>query len=42
MDAGTFDKNVELLGTVSGFNSSQLIALKEKAKQVTILSVKEN
>ncbi|KAF1612269.1 UNVERIFIED_CONTAM: Otoancorin, partial [Eudyptes pachyrhynchus] len=34
MDAGTFDKNVELLGTVSGFNGSQLIALKEKAKQV--------
>ncbi|XP_074961147.1 otoancorin [Phalacrocorax aristotelis] len=34
MDAGHFDKNVELLGTVSGFNSSQLIALKEKAKQV--------
>ncbi|NXN95553.1 OTOAN protein, partial [Rhinopomastus cyanomelas] len=34
MDAGTFDKHVELLGTVSGFNSSQLIALKEKAKQV--------
>ncbi|XP_009681663.2 otoancorin [Struthio camelus] len=34
MDAETFDKNVELLGTVSGFNSSQLIALKEKAKQV--------
>ncbi|NXV90769.1 OTOAN protein, partial [Calonectris borealis] len=34
MDAGTFDKNMELLGTVSGFNSSQLIALKEKAKQV--------
>ncbi|XP_009705506.1 PREDICTED: otoancorin [Cariama cristata] len=34
MDAGTFDKNVELLGTVSGFNSSQLTALKEKAKQV--------
>ncbi|XP_069725959.1 otoancorin [Phaenicophaeus curvirostris] len=34
MDAGTFDKNVELLGTVSGFKSSQLIALKEKAKQV--------
>ncbi|KAM6054909.1 otoancorin [Chlamydotis macqueenii] len=34
MDGGTFDKNVELLGTVSGFNSSQLIALKEKAKQV--------
>uniref|UniRef100_A0A8C6JZ38 Uncharacterized protein n=1 Tax=Melopsittacus undulatus TaxID=13146 RepID=A0A8C6JZ38_MELUD len=34
MDAGTFDKNVELLGAVSGFNSSQLIALKEKAKQV--------
>ena len=42
MDAETFDKNVELLGTVSGFNSSQLVALKEKAKQVTILSVKEN
>ncbi|NXG73532.1 OTOAN protein, partial [Baryphthengus martii] len=34
MDTGTFDKNVDLLGTVSGFNSSQLIALKEKAKQV--------
>ncbi|NWU51433.1 OTOAN protein, partial [Dromas ardeola] len=34
MDAGTFGKNVELLGTVSGFNSSQLIALKEKAEQV--------
>uniref|UniRef100_A0A8C0FKM9 Otoancorin n=1 Tax=Bubo bubo TaxID=30461 RepID=A0A8C0FKM9_BUBBB len=34
MDTGTFDKNVELLGTVSGFNSSQLIVLKEKAKQV--------
>ncbi|XP_071427183.1 otoancorin [Pithys albifrons albifrons] len=34
MDSGTFDKNVELLGTVSGFNNSQLIALKEKAKQV--------
>ncbi|KFP26989.1 Otoancorin, partial [Colius striatus] len=34
MDIGIFDKNVELLGTVSGFNSSQLIALKEKAKQV--------
>ncbi|KFQ79733.1 Otoancorin, partial [Phaethon lepturus] len=33
MDIGTFDKNVELLGTVSGFNNSQLIALKEKAKQ---------
>ncbi|KFQ18064.1 Otoancorin [Merops nubicus] len=33
MDTGTFDKNVDLLGTVSGFNSSQLIALKEKAKQ---------
>lgn len=42
MDAETFDKNVELLGSVSGFNSSQLIALKEKAKQVTLLSVKEN
>ncbi|POI33917.1 hypothetical protein CIB84_002332 [Bambusicola thoracicus] len=42
MDAGTFDKNVELLGTVSGFNNSQLMALKEKAKQVTILYVKEN
>nr|XP_009932483.1 PREDICTED: otoancorin [Opisthocomus hoazin] len=34
MDALTFNKNVELLGTVLGFNSSQLIALKEKAKQV--------
>ncbi|XP_054699255.1 otoancorin [Grus americana] len=34
MDAGTFDKSVELLGTVSGFNNSQLIALKEKAKEV--------
>ncbi|NXL89764.1 OTOAN protein, partial [Alectura lathami] len=34
MDTETFDKNVELLGTVSGFNSSQLMALKEKAKQV--------
>ncbi|KAJ7401390.1 Otoancorin [Pitangus sulphuratus] len=33
MDQGTFDKNVELLGTVSGFNNSQLTALKEKAKQ---------
>lgn len=42
MDPGTFDKNVELLGAVSGFNISQLTALKEKAKQVTILSVKEN
>ncbi|NWW83752.1 OTOAN protein, partial [Rhynochetos jubatus] len=34
MDTETFDKNVELLGTVSGFKSSQLNALKEKAKQV--------
>ncbi|NXP29489.1 OTOAN protein, partial [Scytalopus superciliaris] len=34
MDPGTFDKHVELLGTVSGFNYSQLLALKEKAKQV--------
>ncbi|NWV08989.1 OTOAN protein, partial [Ptilonorhynchus violaceus] len=34
IDPGTFDKNVELLGAVSGFNSSQLSALKEKAKQV--------
>uniref|UniRef100_A0A8B9II83 Otoancorin n=1 Tax=Anser cygnoides TaxID=8845 RepID=A0A8B9II83_ANSCY len=34
MDARTFDKNVERLGTVSGFNSSQLMVLKEKAKQV--------
>ncbi|NWU03233.1 OTOAN protein, partial [Urocynchramus pylzowi] len=34
MGPGTFDKNVELLGGVSGFNSSQLTALKEKAKQV--------
>ncbi|KFV07035.1 Otoancorin, partial [Pterocles gutturalis] len=34
MDAGTFDRNVEYLGTLSGFNTSQLIALKEKAKEV--------
>ncbi|NXB28573.1 OTOAN protein, partial [Eulacestoma nigropectus] len=34
MDPETFDKNVELLGAVSGFNSSQLTALKDKAKQV--------
>ncbi|XP_064582339.1 otoancorin isoform X5 [Zonotrichia leucophrys gambelii] len=34
MDPETFDKNVELLGGVSGFNSSQLTVLKEKAKQV--------
>ncbi|NXR17817.1 OTOAN protein, partial [Cinclus mexicanus] len=34
MDPGTFDKNVALLGAVSGFNSSQLTALKEKAKEV--------
>ncbi|NWT20671.1 OTOAN protein, partial [Vireo altiloquus] len=34
MDPRTFDRNVELLGAVSGFNSSQLTALKEKAKQV--------
>ncbi|NXV82704.1 OTOAN protein, partial [Atlantisia rogersi] len=34
IDAETFDKSVELLGTVSGFNSSQRIALKEKAKEV--------
>ncbi|NXY57672.1 OTOAN protein, partial [Callaeas wilsoni] len=34
MDPGTFDKNVDLLGAVSGFSSSQLTALKEKAKQV--------
>ncbi|NXN82580.1 OTOAN protein, partial [Bombycilla garrulus] len=34
MNLGTFEKNVELLGAVSGFNSSQLTALKEKAKQV--------
>ncbi|NXA52283.1 OTOAN protein, partial [Nothocercus julius] len=33
MDAETFDKEVELLGTVSGFNSSQLTVLKEKAKE---------
>ncbi|NXA38582.1 OTOAN protein, partial [Eudromia elegans] len=33
MDAETFDKEVELLGTVSGFNTSQLTALKEKAKE---------
>ncbi|NXP45460.1 OTOAN protein, partial [Heliornis fulica] len=34
INAETFDKSVEFLGTVSGFNSSQLIALKEKAKEV--------
>ncbi|NXJ13876.1 OTOAN protein, partial [Odontophorus gujanensis] len=34
MDAGTFDKSVELLGTVSNFSNSQLMTLKEKAKQV--------
>ncbi|XP_019397721.1 PREDICTED: otoancorin [Crocodylus porosus] len=34
MGTDTFIKNVELLGTVTGFNKSQLIALKEKAKQV--------
>ncbi|NWR46372.1 OTOAN protein, partial [Regulus satrapa] len=34
MDPETFDRNVELLGAVSGFNSSQLTALKEKAKLV--------
>ncbi|NXU19854.1 OTOAN protein, partial [Pardalotus punctatus] len=34
MDPETFDKNVELLGAVSGFHSSQLIALKDKAKQI--------
>ncbi|NXG21795.1 OTOAN protein, partial [Grallaria varia] len=34
IDPRTFDKNVELLGTVSGFNNSQLVALKENAKQV--------
>uniref|UniRef100_A0A8C8VEM5 Otoancorin n=1 Tax=Pelusios castaneus TaxID=367368 RepID=A0A8C8VEM5_9SAUR len=30
----TFTKNVEFLGTVMGFSRSQLIVLKEKAKQV--------
>ncbi|NWX95619.1 OTOAN protein, partial [Nothoprocta ornata] len=34
MEAETFDKEVELLGTVSGFNTSQLTVLKEKAKEV--------
>ncbi|XP_062999186.1 otoancorin [Elgaria multicarinata webbii] len=34
MDPGTFAKAVELLGSVGGFNVSQLIALKEKAQQV--------
>ncbi|OXB54331.1 hypothetical protein ASZ78_015511, partial [Callipepla squamata] len=34
MDAGTFDKSVELLGTVSNFSNTQLMALKEKAKEV--------
>lgn len=36
MDADTFTKAVELLGCVKGFNASQLITLKEKAKQVTV------
>ncbi|KAH0631937.1 hypothetical protein JD844_019847, partial [Phrynosoma platyrhinos] len=35
MDPGTFEKTVELLGSVSSFNASQLAALKEKAKQVS-------
>ncbi|XP_043350476.1 otoancorin [Dermochelys coriacea] len=34
LDTDTFTKNVEFLGTVMSFNRSQLIALKEKAKQV--------
>nr|XP_033819763.1 otoancorin [Geotrypetes seraphini] len=34
IDAETFTKTVELLGTVRRFNRSQLHALKEKAKQV--------
>ncbi|OXB81792.1 UNVERIFIED_CONTAM: hypothetical protein H355_014989, partial [Colinus virginianus] len=34
MDAGTFDRSVELLGTVSNFSNTQLKALKEKAKEV--------
>uniref|UniRef100_A0A674JBK2 Otoancorin n=1 Tax=Terrapene triunguis TaxID=2587831 RepID=A0A674JBK2_9SAUR len=34
LDTDTFTKNVEFLGTVMSFNRSQLIVLKEKAKQV--------
>ncbi|XP_075755592.1 otoancorin isoform X2 [Pelodiscus sinensis] len=34
LDSETFTKNVGFLGTVMGFNRSQLIVLKEKAKQV--------
>ncbi|XP_054849650.1 otoancorin [Eublepharis macularius] len=33
MNSNTFIRTVELLGSVSGFHPSQLIALKEKAKQ---------
>ncbi|XP_061456289.1 otoancorin [Rhineura floridana] len=34
MDASTFAKTVELLGSVGSFNTSQLAVLKEKAKEV--------
>ncbi|XP_067407058.1 otoancorin [Emydura macquarii macquarii] len=34
LGTNTFTKNVEFLGTVMGFNRSQLTVLKEKAKQV--------
>ncbi|TFK02119.1 ataxin-7-like protein 2 [Platysternon megacephalum] len=34
LDTDTFTKKVEFLGTVMSFNRSQLIVLKEKAKQV--------
>ncbi|XP_039346999.1 otoancorin isoform X3 [Mauremys reevesii] len=34
LDTDTFTKNVEFLATVMSFNRSQLIVLKEKAKQV--------
>uniref|UniRef100_A0A8C0QSH9 Otoancorin n=1 Tax=Chelonoidis abingdonii TaxID=106734 RepID=A0A8C0QSH9_CHEAB len=34
LDTDTFTKNMEFLGTVMSFNRSQLIVLKEKAKQV--------
>ncbi|XP_074867209.1 otoancorin [Carettochelys insculpta] len=34
LDTDTFTKNVDFLGSVVGFNRSQLMVLKEKAKQV--------
>lgn len=36
MDPDTFTRTVELLGSVIGFNVSQLTVLKEKAKQVAV------